>query len=195
MFFIVLGHVFLFGKLLDTPNKSMSIIYYFFEFILIVHVNSYVLVSGYYQSKSKFKQKQLLKIINASWFYRVVILLLFSILLFACSSEHNNEFYLRKSNKKLSLLLDSNIKSNTKALFLYKDEEGKEYITFQNQYHNEIYFYNFENHQVEFKVTPELEGSNGVGMFFGYYIQNLDKVLRYILRYLCNCFYLIEFLL
>ena len=50
MFFIVLGHVFLFGKLLDTPNKSMSIIYYFFEFILIVHVNSYVLVSGYYQS-------------------------------------------------------------------------------------------------------------------------------------------------
>lgn len=80
MFFIVLGHVFLFGRLLDTPNKSMSIIYYFFEFILIVHVNSYVLVSGYYQSKSKFKQKQLLKIINASWFYRVVILLLFSIL-------------------------------------------------------------------------------------------------------------------
>lgn len=43
MFFIVLGHVFLFGRLLDTPNKSMSIIYYFFEFILIVHVNSYVL--------------------------------------------------------------------------------------------------------------------------------------------------------
>ena len=80
MFFIVLGHVFLFGRLLDTPNKSMSIIYYFFEFILIVHVNSYVLVSGYYQSKSKFKQKQLLKIINASWFYRIVILLLFSIL-------------------------------------------------------------------------------------------------------------------
>ena len=26
MFFIVLGHVFLFGRLLDTPNKSMSII-------------------------------------------------------------------------------------------------------------------------------------------------------------------------
>ena len=103
-------------------------------------------------------------------------LLLFSILLFACSSEHNNEFYLRKSNKELSLLLDSNIKSNTKALFLYKDEEGKEYITFQNQYHNEIYFYNFENNQVEFKVTPELEGNNGVGMFFGYYIQNLDSI-------------------
>lgn len=27
MFFIVLGHVFLFGRLLDTPNKSMSIIF------------------------------------------------------------------------------------------------------------------------------------------------------------------------
>lgn len=80
MFFIVLGHVLLFGGLLDTPNRSMSVVYYFFEFILIIHVNSYVLVSGYYQSKSKFRQTQLLKIINASWFYRVIIMILFSLL-------------------------------------------------------------------------------------------------------------------
>lgn len=80
MFFIVLGHVFLFGGLLDTTNRNVSIIYNFLEFILIVHVNSYVLVSGYYQSKSTFKQSKLWKIINSAWFYRVVIMLSFSLI-------------------------------------------------------------------------------------------------------------------
>ncbi len=80
MFFIVLGHVLLFGGLLETTNPNVSIIYNFIEFILIIHVNSYVLVSGYYQSKSSFKQSKLWKIINASWFYRVVIMILFSTL-------------------------------------------------------------------------------------------------------------------
>lgn len=107
---------------------------------------------------------------------KTIQLLLFPILLFACNLEHNNEFCLKKSNKELSILLDSNTKSNTKSLFLYKNKEGKEYITFQNQYNNEIYFYNFENKKVEFKVTPELDGNNGVGVFFGYYIQNLDSI-------------------
>ena len=55
MFFIVLGHVFLFGKLLEVENKYLLLIYYFFEFILIVHVNSYVLVTGYFQSNSTIK--------------------------------------------------------------------------------------------------------------------------------------------
>lgn len=59
MFLIVLGHILLFGGLLDTTNPSVSIIYNFLEFILIMHVNSFVLVSGYYQSEKKFKQKNL----------------------------------------------------------------------------------------------------------------------------------------
>ena len=77
MFFIVLGHVFLFGKLLEVENKYLLLIYYFFEFILIVHVNSYVLVTGYFQSNSTFKGKKLWNIISSSWFYRVVIMLVF----------------------------------------------------------------------------------------------------------------------
>lgn len=78
MFFIVLGHVLLFGGLLQTTNKTVNMIYYFIEFILIIHVNSYVLVTGYYQSTSNFKQSKLWKIINASWFYRILIMILFS---------------------------------------------------------------------------------------------------------------------
>ena len=77
MFFIVLGHVILFGKLLETENKTILLIYYFIEFILIIHVNSYVLVTGYFQSKSKFKLKKIWSIISSSWFYRVIIMTIF----------------------------------------------------------------------------------------------------------------------
>lgn len=80
MFLIVLGHVILFTGLLDTTNQSVNIIYNLLEFILIVHVNSYVLVSGYFQSKTTFKQKKLWQIINASWFYRITIMIIFSLL-------------------------------------------------------------------------------------------------------------------
>ena len=80
MFFIVLGHVLLFGGFLEQPNTSTGIIYNFIEFILIVHVNSYVLACGYYQSKSTFKQSRLWKIINSAWFYRILILIIFSLL-------------------------------------------------------------------------------------------------------------------
>ncbi len=77
MFFIVLGHVILFGKLLETENKAILLIYYFIEFILIIHVNSYVLVTGYFQSKSKLKLKKIWSIISSSWFYRVIIMAIF----------------------------------------------------------------------------------------------------------------------
>lgn len=107
---------------------------------------------------------------------KAIQLLFFSILLFACNRENKNEVYLEKSGSELSLLLDSDTKSNTKSLFLYKNKAGKEYITFQNQFKNEICFYDFENQKLEFKIMPDLDGNNGVGMFFGYYIQSLDSI-------------------
>ena len=79
MFFIVLWHVILAGGLATASNPNTRMFYTFLQFIIIVHVNSYVLVSGYYQSKSTFKQSKLWKIINSAWFYRVVIMVIFSI--------------------------------------------------------------------------------------------------------------------
>ena len=107
---------------------------------------------------------------------KAILLLYLSIFLFACNKENKRNVHLEKSGRELSLLLDSDTKSNTKSLFLYKNKTGKEYITFQNQFKNEIYFYNIENQKFEFKITPNLDGNNGVGMSFGYYIQNLDSI-------------------
>lgn len=50
------------------------------EAILVVHVNSYLLVTGYYQCKSQFKLNKLISLNNASWFYRVIILITLSLL-------------------------------------------------------------------------------------------------------------------
>ncbi len=77
MFFIVLGHVILKGKVLATTNPNIKTLYLLIVLTLIVHVNSYLLLTGFYQSKSTFKQKKVWSILNASWFYRTIIVIIF----------------------------------------------------------------------------------------------------------------------
>ena len=79
MFFIVLWHVILYGGVLTTTNENVKVLCRLMQFIIVVHVNSFVLVSGYYQSNSKFKQSKVWQIINSSWFYRVIIMAIFLI--------------------------------------------------------------------------------------------------------------------
>lgn len=78
--------------------------------------------------------------------------------------------------KQLSLALDSRTRNFIDALFFYKDKDGTEYVTFQNRGKNEILFYNLATADLAFKVCPLIEGENGVGKFFGYYIHNLDSI-------------------
>lgn len=81
MFLIVLCHVINLGHVLhNCVNPSLQLIFKFIMYFTIVHVNSFVLVSGYYQSTSTFKQSSVWSIINANWFYRIVIMVLFLIL-------------------------------------------------------------------------------------------------------------------
>lgn len=77
MFFIVLWHVILYGGVLTTTNENVKVLCKLIQFIIVIHVNSYILVSGYYQSKSKFKQSKIWQIISSSWFYRLIIMILF----------------------------------------------------------------------------------------------------------------------
>lgn len=78
MFLIVLDHVILHGKLLtNCTNPIVVMILRFILFLTLVHVNSFILLTGYFQSKSSFKQSNLWSIINANWFYRIVIMIIF----------------------------------------------------------------------------------------------------------------------
>ena len=76
MFFIVLYHTIIHGHVIEnSTNPGITIILHLLLFISIVHVNSYVLVTGYFQSQSKFKQSKVWATINANWFYRIVIVI------------------------------------------------------------------------------------------------------------------------
>lgn len=74
MFFIVLGHTILHGNInYNIQNESIRVIFDILSMIVIVHVNSYILVTGYFQSTSSFKQSKLWQIIAQCLFYRIVI--------------------------------------------------------------------------------------------------------------------------
>lgn len=75
MLFIVLYHILVHGKILEHATGSMSLFLAFIESLILVHVNSFVLVSGYFQCKGKLKLGKAIKINNMTWFYKVVMML------------------------------------------------------------------------------------------------------------------------
>lgn len=79
MLMIVMGHVLYHGNLItNSKNPTLSIAFTFIFYFLLLHVNSYVLLTGYYQSNSKFKQSKLWALISSTMFYKIVIMVLFA---------------------------------------------------------------------------------------------------------------------
>lgn len=81
MLFIILHHFSNYGKLLEISNPISNKI--FGEFINIggkLGVNLFILISGYFLIKSRFKLKKILKIIFEVWIYSVGIALIMHIL-------------------------------------------------------------------------------------------------------------------
>ena len=73
MFMIVLWHVIIHGRLLGSSTGLTNLIYNLLLCVFIVHVNSFILASGYFQSNHNFSLKKLLKLFGLQWFYRAVI--------------------------------------------------------------------------------------------------------------------------
>ena len=80
MIFIVLYHIIIHCKFLERAEGASSFFLLLIESLILVHVNSYILLSGYFQCKSKFKMSKVLSLNNADWFYRIIYLILFSAL-------------------------------------------------------------------------------------------------------------------
>ena len=75
MFLIVLFHMIIStgGNLINNTTGLTKVILEFICMIIIVHVNSYILVSGYFQHDKKFSLKKMLSLIGMAWFYKVAI--------------------------------------------------------------------------------------------------------------------------
>lgn len=75
-YFIVIYQVMLHGQIFEHSSGFIEIVCWFIETIILVHVNSFILLTGYFQSKSKRKFSKILSINNQVWFYRIFIMLL-----------------------------------------------------------------------------------------------------------------------
>ncbi|MDR1557078.1 MAG: DUF4221 domain-containing protein [Tannerellaceae bacterium] len=108
----------------------------------------------------------------------IVPLGLFFALVSCCGRQgvKQETYGLVKSEATLSFPLDDRTKNFILALFPYTDEDGTEYLTFQNQGRNELLFYKMNTQQLAFKINPELQGNQGVGRTIGYYIHNSDSI-------------------
>lgn len=80
MFLIIVYHIIYHGKMLTNSNGTILLILQLIICITLVHVNSFVLITGYFQYDKKFSLKSFFKNYNATMFYKIVIaIILFSI--------------------------------------------------------------------------------------------------------------------
>lgn len=76
MLFVVIYHVRMHSGFGTRATGTVDLILDFITNIIVVHVNSFVLLSGYFQSKSKMKFSKVIKLNNATWFYKVLFLII-----------------------------------------------------------------------------------------------------------------------
>lgn len=79
MFMIVLWHILLYGINTTGCPDNIKMAFDFFRSIMVVHVNSFILLTGYFQYKKTFRMSKVISLNNASIFYRVLILIIFLI--------------------------------------------------------------------------------------------------------------------
>ncbi|WP_455624051.1 DUF4221 family protein, partial [Parabacteroides sp.] len=101
------------------------------------------------------------------------LLLTISFLLLSSCKQSNNtidkdEFDLIETSDEITLNLNDNTTLLIKALFLYTEDDRREYLTFQNGKEPEILFYDINTQTLIKKINLDTEGNNGVGKTLGY---------------------------
>lgn len=73
MLMIIFWHILIHGGIIANQPETLKVIISFIQPLLFVHVNSFILVTGYFQCKSKFRMSKVLQLNNAIWFYKAAI--------------------------------------------------------------------------------------------------------------------------
>ena len=77
MIFIILWHVIVHGKVLEnSQNLEIDTLINFIKHVIIVHVNSFIIVLGFFQFRSKFKLSKVLSLLFQTFFYSIIIFLI-----------------------------------------------------------------------------------------------------------------------
>ncbi len=79
MFMIVVWHFIYNTGFMESTTGSLHFLLVFIWFIFIVHVNSFIILTGYFQCDKKIKVRKLIELNNSAWFYKVLFLIIFII--------------------------------------------------------------------------------------------------------------------
>lgn len=73
MMMIIFWHIMVHGGILANPTETLKIILSLIQGLIFVHVNSFILVTGYFQCESRFRMSKVLQLNNSVWFYKALI--------------------------------------------------------------------------------------------------------------------------
>ena len=79
MFMIVVWHFIMHSNLLARTSGALNLFLNFIYIAFSVHVNSFILVNGYFQYNKSIKMNKVMPLFTATWFYKAVYALIFSL--------------------------------------------------------------------------------------------------------------------
>lgn len=77
MFMIIIWHIIIHGNLLNYTQGSINLVLNFILSISIVHVNSFILLHGYFNYNKEFSIKKVISLLNCAIFYSIIIAIIF----------------------------------------------------------------------------------------------------------------------
>lgn len=72
MFFIIVYHIILHGNLDVLATGGSKFLLVLIEALFIIHVNSFVLLTGYFQSDKQARLSKVIQVVNMNWFYKLL---------------------------------------------------------------------------------------------------------------------------
>lgn len=78
MILIIMWHLILHSGIYNT-NGTQKLFLDFILLFCIVHINSFVLLTGYFQCKKEFSVKKFINTFNVTWFYKAIFAIIFFI--------------------------------------------------------------------------------------------------------------------
>ena len=77
MFFIVIWHFFVHGDIWVGTHGITNHVCSILSALFLVHVNSFILLTGYFNYDKEFKLSKVIKLNNQMWFYRALAVIIF----------------------------------------------------------------------------------------------------------------------
>ena len=77
MIFIIIFHMYIHGNILDNSDLGTKTLLIILESIIIIHVNSFIIATGYFQSEKKIKISKFFSLNDSVWFYKTIFILIF----------------------------------------------------------------------------------------------------------------------